>query len=80
MKQIEYFPNTGETFFADELEPCPFCGSVPELNFIGNDYTKSRKVVVKCKKCRIQRTDAAIRFDHKWVALNAIKSWNTRVK
>jgi len=81
MKQKEYFPNSGDGFMADELLPCPFCGSDAKLLFIGNDYTKSRKVTVKCTKvdCRVQRTDAALAHNHEWVARVAIDGWNSRV-
>ena len=78
MEKITYYSNGGE-FEADKLLPCPFCGSAPELIFIGNDYTKSRKVEIKCKKCRIRRTDAGIHKDHEWVARKAIEQWNERL-
>lgn len=76
----EYFPNTGESFMADGLAACPICGSEAELLFIGNDHTKSRKVTVKCSEihCRVQRTDAALKQNHEWVARVAIKGWNKR--
>lgn len=78
LKQIKYFDNSSDGFVADKMLPCPFCGNDPEILFIGNNYTKSRKVTIKCKKCRVQRTDAALRFDHEWVARNAIEQWNER--
>ncbi len=78
MEQITYVDNNGNEFMADVLLLCPFCGNEPELLFIGNSHTESRKVTIKCKECRIQRTDAGLRFDHEWVARNAIKQWNQR--
>jgi len=79
MDKITYYSNGGE-FEADELLPCPFCGSDPKLTFIGNDYTKSRKVEIKCKNinCRIKTTTAGIRADHEQVALWSIEIWNKR--
>jgi Lar family restriction alleviation protein len=76
-KQI-YLTNNSE-FEHDALKSCPFCGNTPEIKFIGNDYTKQRKVIIKCKKCRIQRTDAAIRFNHEQIAKLCIDEWNKRV-
>ena len=72
-----YLSNSGE-FEAEELKPCPFCGGEADLSFIGNDYTKSRKVTIKCKGCRAKRTDAALRYSHEWVARVAIDYWNKR--
>lgn len=78
MKAKEYFPHTEPSFMADELLPCPFCGATPELIFIGNGYTKTRKAQIKCPKCRIQRIDAAIKHSSEWVAKVAINHWNKR--
>ena len=62
-----------------ELLRCPFCGGEPELKRKGNEFTKSRCVEIKCKNCRITRTDCAIRNSMEWVENIAIKAWNTRV-
>jgi Lar family restriction alleviation protein len=62
----------------EELKPCPFCGDAPEMQHIGNAHTKSRKIVIKCNGCRIQRTDAAIRHDFNWLEKLAIEQWNKR--
>ena len=61
-----------------ELKLCPFCGGIPAMEHIGNDHTKSRKIVTKCKGCRIQRTDAAIRHNFEWLENVAIEQWNMR--
>lgn len=58
--------------------PCPFCGHDPELMQIGNNYTKKRSVVVKCKKCRIQRKDSALVQSMEWLIDVAIQQWNQR--
>jgi len=65
----------GETY---KLFPCPFCGGEPDVKYKGNDYTKTRKVTVKCKKCRCQRTDAAMRNGMEWLEEIAIKNWNQK--
>lgn len=78
-KQTEYQPHASNAFIADVVLPCPCCGGEPELTFIGNPYTKSRKVNIKCKKCRLQRTDATMRHDAEWIAKHAISDWNKRV-
>lgn len=64
---------------SNELLPCPFCGSQPEIKRIGNDFTPKRKITIKCKKCRIERTDSAIRNGMDWLENVAIKQWNERV-
>ena len=79
IKQTTYQPHTGNDFIADVMLLCPCCGGEPELKFKGNDFTKSRSVTIKCKKCRLQRTDGAIRNDAVWCAKTAIEQWNERV-
>lgn len=61
-----------------KLLPCPFCGSAPDIKFIGNDSTKSRKVQIRCPECRIEHTDAAILHSHDWLLNVATKCWNRR--
>ena len=77
MKQIEYSTNSGK-FIAGELLPCPFCGGEPKFHTIGNDYTKTRKAVIKCKNCMVKRTTAAITHDLEWCSRRAIEAWNKR--
>lgn len=63
----------------DELKPCPFCESKNiELVRIGNEHTKSRKVRIKCRKCRFARIDASLRHGHEWIENCAIAAWNSR--
>ena len=77
-KKTTYQPHAADEFIADVMLLCPCCGGDPELKFVGNPYTKSRKVTIKCKKCRLQRTDGAIRNDAEWCANVAIQQWNKR--
>jgi len=81
MKQTIYRPHSGDNFQADELLPCPFCGFIPELIFIGNDYSKKRSVDVKCTNinCRVGVTVGGVHTGSKQVALWAIGIWNKRV-
>ena len=74
----EYMDNSGNEFIADVMLPCPFCGSEPDITFKGNNHTKKRSVTIKCPKCRIQRTDAALRNNHEWCAKVCIEQWNAR--
>jgi Lar family restriction alleviation protein len=64
----------------DKLLPCPFCGGKPSITRIGNNYTKTRKVKIKCQKCRIQRVDAARIHDMEWAESVAVKNWNMRAE
>ena len=73
-----YYPNSDDKFTAGELLPCPFCGGEAKLTFIGNDHTKTRKVIIKCTKCFVKRTDATIKNNHEWCAKTSINKWNTR--
>lgn len=79
METTKYIPHSGKEFEYDQLLPCPFCGSIPELHFIGNDYTKSRKVEIKCKGCRATMINATIRNDAEWIAKISIDNWNKRI-
>jgi formate dehydrogenase maturation protein FdhE len=61
-----------------ELLNCPFCGGEPEVSHIGNDHTKTRKIKIKCKKCRCEKVDAAMRFNFEWLEKIVVESWNKR--
>lgn len=66
---------------SNELKPCPCCGSENiEVKYIGNDLSKKRKVEIKCKSCRLTRTDGAIYHNHDWCFETAKKYWNTRTE
>ena len=58
---------------------CPFCGADPIVKHIGNDYAKKRAIEIKCPKCRIKRTDAALRLKFEWLEKIAVENWNQRV-
>lgn len=65
----------------EELLTCPFCGSDPKIKFIGNDYTKTRKVEIKCSNafCSATIIKGGIRANHKQVASWVIEIWNKRI-
>ena len=61
-----------------DLLPCPFCGGTPDIMRQGNNYTKRRRIVIRCPKCRIERADAAIKHGMDWLEKIAVKNWNQR--
>lgn len=61
-----------------DLMDCPFCGGRPSLHPVGNNFTKSRKLTVKCTGCRVQLTNAAIRNDFNWLRKITAEAWNRR--
>ena|SRR5690554_2494099 len=62
----------------DGLLPCPFCGEYPESFNKGNEYTKKRCSVMKCKKCNYELTVCAIYKTIDWCKQRAIAAWNRR--
>ena len=79
MEQTIYKPHSGNDFLADVMLSCPFCGGEPQLTFIGNDYSKKRKVEIKCKGCRVTMINAGIRSGSEQLAKWSIEAWNKRV-
>ena len=79
-KQTEYRPHASNAFRADAMLCCPCCGGDPVIIFVGNPHTKSRKVTIKCERCRLERSDATMRRDAEWCAKGAIQQWNKRAK
>ena len=61
-----------------ELMDCPFCGGEPAVAHIGNEHTKSRKIEIKCKKCRCKKVNAAIHHEFSWLEAVAANDWNQR--
>lgn len=61
-----------------QLKPCPFCGCEAEIRQKGNNHTSKRSVTIRCKGCRFQRTDGAIRYGMDWLVEVASRAWNTR--
>lgn len=61
-----------------EFGKCPLCNGELEEIRIGNAFTKSRKLTVKCKQCHLERTDAAIHHGFDWLEEVARKAWQTR--
>jgi hypothetical protein len=62
-----------------KLKVCPFCGGKPDFRYVGNNYTRTRKITVECTSCRIQRTDAAITHGFNWLEEVAERRWNQRL-
>lgn len=78
---MEYRGNTNNAFTADAPLPCPFCGSTPKVNFIGNDHSKKRQVEILCSNafCRALIIKAGIRESHEQVFRHTLAAWNKRV-
>ena len=77
-KEHPYHDNDGNKHDV-EFMPCPFCGSNPHVIPKGNIHTKKRSVTVKCKNCRIERTDAALTHGFDWLYEKAAENWNKRM-
>lgn len=60
------------------LKPRPFCGGTPEMLRKGNDFTKKRSITIKCRGCRAERTDSALRNGMAWLEGVAVENWNQR--
>lgn len=79
MEQTIYKPHSGNDFLADIMLSCPFCGGEPQLTFIGNNYSKMRKVEIKCKGCRVIMVNVSIKSGSEQLAKWSIEAWNKRV-
>ena len=71
-----------EQEFISQLLNCPFCGGRPKVEKIGNYVTVLRKVKIKCKKCRIEKTLSTVNTKNPWSFLfsNIKDHWNRREK
>ena len=77
--KIQPYPDNDGQKHDIAFSVCPFCGDRPYVMPKGNMHTKKRSVTVKCKKCRIQRTDAALSHGFEWLYRVAADNWNKRV-
>ena len=78
-KERPYSDNDGNKHDIEFLA-CPFCGDEPCVMPKGNSHTKKRSVTVKCKTCRIERTDSALGRGFDFLYAAAARSWNKRTK
>ena len=60
------------------LQDCPFCGGRPRVTPIGNEHSARRVVIIKCKKCRVERRDASLKFGFDFLWNAARDNWNQR--
>ena len=72
------YPDNDGNYHDIEFYPCPFCGDKPYVIPKGNALTKKRSVTVKCRTCRIERTDAALIHDFEWLYRVVADNWNKR--
>lgn len=62
-----------------ELLPCPFCGGEAETRPQGNELTKKGlRYTIRCKECRIERTNATLRHGMDWLEKLSVEQWNHR--
>ncbi len=73
---MEFQPFEGDKMIY--LLVCPFCGSDPSIKHIGNNYTRARKIEIKCTACGIKRMDATIKHNFEWLERIAAENWNKR--
>ena len=79
-KQVIYKDSRGCHSIPGEMLPCPCCGGEPELIFRGNDYSATKTATIKCKGCRLQRTDASMTIDATEQCIeSALEQWNKRI-
>ena len=62
----------------EKLLDCPFCGGRPKVKYIGNSYTKTRKIELKCSGCRAKKINGAISNSLEWLENISIEDWNQR--
>lgn len=62
------------------LLPCPFCGNEPKVTFIGNEYSKTRKITISCKKCNAKIVNMAMKNGFTWLEKISVYKWNLRIK
>ena len=75
------FRTNDEEEFDIELKPCPFCGSEDiQLLHIGNYHTKSRKITIRCRNCRVEKTIAGISSENKLLIDDIVHWWNNRTQ
>ncbi len=59
-----------------ELKPCPFCGGIPKMHMISQDFfdtgTYTTGYSVFCQNCRCAT-------EYELTQLEAIEAWNRRV-
>jgi hypothetical protein len=72
-----YYFKSYDTDEPISLLPC-FCGGEPKVEHKGNNYRKKKSITIKCKKCRLSRTDATLNHDFAWVEKVAADNWNWR--
>ena len=59
------------------LDPCPFCGKIPKMKHIGNDYIRKKVIEISCSGCVKMRV-GALHQDFKWIEDTIQKKWNKR--
>lgn len=69
---------TDKVKLAERLLPCPFCGGNVKTTYIGNEWTKVRKICVKCKRCGCEQTTGTPHYGFDWLESVAEANWNKR--
>lgn len=82
MNKSIYKDNLSNELEFDPMSPCPMCGANPRIWFIGNDYSKQRKVKIKCKntKCQVSISHRGLYTPSETLLMLVVSAWNRRNK
>ena len=62
-----------------DLKNCPFCGCIPVWHLKGNEYTRSRTVVIRCPGCGVEMKMSGRISGVQLLAQHITEKWNKRV-
>lgn len=63
-----------------DILPCSYCLGKPDKRNIGNSYTKSRGVEIRCRKCNVKIKIVSSLYVIEWAEWKAVGAWNMMSK